>query len=308
MGTAWSAKVAAPPGLATGLLRAGIQSQLDRVVQQMSTWEPASDLSRFNTAPAGTWHTLPPELFHVLDTALNLARGSAGAYDPTAGALVNLWGFGPAGPVETPPDAQTIAAVQARGGWQKLRLDRVNQRACQPGGLYIDLSSIAKGYGVDQAARYLEGAGLHHWLLEVGGELRGAGAKPDGQPWWVTLESPQAAPATSSPLPENLLALHGLAVATSGDYHQGFTHAGRRYSHTLDPRTGQPVAHELAAVTVIHPECMLADAYATVLMVLGVKEGMVYARSSQLAARFVSRTARGFEETLTPAFAALASD
>lgn len=302
MGSTWSVKLAAAPGFPLARLAAGIQAQLDQVVRQMSTWEPDSDISRYNRAPPGTWHTLPPQFFHVLATALDIAGDTDGAYDPAAGALVNLWGFGPAGRVSAPPDENAIAQARARSGWARLQLDRPNCRALQPGGLQLDLSSIAKGFGVDEVARTLEGAGLKHWLIEVGGELRGAGTKPGGEPWWVTLESPPGADA----LPDTLLALHGLAVATSGDYRQGFTHAGVRYSHTLDPRTGRPLANALAAVAVLHRQCMLADAHATALMVLGPAAGMAYAQRLDLAARFVVRGGDGFAEQVTPAFAAMA--
>lgn len=304
MGTSWSVRVAAPARLDLARLQAGIQNQLDLVVRQMSTWAPHSTLSTINRARAGSVHALPPGLFYVLHAALEMARLSGGAFDPTAGALVNLWGFGPDGRIAAPPAAGEIARARARCGWDRLVLDTAGRSVTQPGGVYIDLSAIAKGYGVDQVARHLQGAGFRHWLVEVGGELRGAGMKPDGQPWWVALEAPDQ----HGRLPETVLALHELAVATSGDYRQGFVHEGALYSHTVDPRSGYPVRHRLASVTVLHRECMLADAYATALMVLGPEGGLSFARAQGLAARFITRAGNGYVETMTPAFAALDID
>ena len=152
MGTTWSVLVDRSPTHARDVLQRGIQTELDRVDGQMSTYKPDSDLSRFNRAPAGRWQQLPPEFFTVLRHALQLAKDSDGAYDPTVGPLVNLWGFGPDQRPRQPPTAQAIAAAQARVGWWKLQLDPATRRVRQPGGVYLDLSAVAKGYGVDQVA------------------------------------------------------------------------------------------------------------------------------------------------------------
>ncbi|MDM4769278.1 FAD:protein FMN transferase [Solimonas sp. SE-A11] len=301
MGTTWSVLLVAP---ADDLrwLGAGVQQELDRVVAQMSHWEPDSDLCRYNAATAGSWHALPAEFMEVLEAAREYAQVSAGAFDPTIGPLVDAWGFGPVSQRDNPPSAAEIDAARARVGWQRLQLDDAGKRLLQPGGLQLDFSSIAKGYAVDQLARYLGRAGVDHWLVEVGGELRGQGCKPDGQPWWVELER------VDESLTHTVLALHGLSVATSGDYRRYFEHEGRRYAHTLDPRSGWPVTHALASVTVLHPECMAADALATVLGVLEPDEAHDFATRHDFAAQFVLRSGGGFVERLTPAFKALASD
>ncbi|GGC97385.1 FAD:protein FMN transferase [Undibacterium terreum] len=308
MGTTWSVKLVRPDHLALEQLHAGIQQRLDSVVEQMSTWLDSSTLSRFNRAEAGSWHALPPEFFKVLDYALYIAQQSNGAYDPGVGPLVNLWGFGPGGRHDQAPAAAAIDHARAARGWREVKLDRLEQRALQPGGVYIDLSSIAKGFGVDHVAQYLQEQGVQSYLVEVGGELRGYGCKPDNDPWWVELEQPlplsSAATHDGSPQ-KNLIALHEMSVATSGDYRRFFEHKGRRYSHTIDPRTGYPVEHALASVTVLHTSCMIADGLSTALTVLGVQEGMDYARSQNIAAYFVSRTAQGFEECMSPAFEAM---
>jgi thiamine biosynthesis lipoprotein len=333
MGTTWTVKLAASPAHDLARLRAAIQQELDRVVSQMSTWSGESDLSRFNRAPAGSWHDLPDELFTVLQCAQAIARDSGGAYDPTVGPLVNLWGFGPESRRSAPPSADAIRAARARSGWRRLDLDAAHRRARQPGDLYVDLSSIAKGFGVDQVANRLRAEGVDSYLVEVGGELRGFGVKPDEQPWWVSLEHPAAANHPAANVASNsasgiaaniganvatnistdiIVALHGLSVATSGDYRRYFEDDGVRYSHTIDLRTGAPVVHRLASVTVLHADCMSADAQSTALTVLGVDEGYDYACRYGLAALFITRPASGaaagsdgFDERMTPAFAAM---
>ncbi len=310
MGTTWSVKCAMPAAAEFAGLQAGIEAQLERVVKQMSTWEADSDLSRYNQSPAGSWSTLPAECFHVLRHALAVAEASNGAYDPTSGPLVNAWGFGPGPATARRPDAMALTAARRLVGWQRVEIERAARRIYQNGDIYLDLSAIAKGYGVDAVMRYLRAAGIAHALVEVGGELRGQGMKPDGLPWWVVLENPPAAGAGVELLPETVLALHGLSVATSGDYRRYFMAAAgasgpTRYSHTIDPRSGEPISHGLAGVTVVHPECMVADVFSTALNVLGATEGLHFASARGIAARFVQRAGDYFVETLSPAFAEL---
>lgn len=300
MGTTWSARVMAPPGAGPSV-REAMQRQLDLVVAQMSHWERASNLSRFNSAPAGNWQRLPDAFFTVLSYALDVAQASGGAYDPCAGALVNAWGFGARQRYDeanfyAPPAAATQAIV-ARADRQRLQLDRASRRVLQPGGVQLDLSSVAKGYAVDLLAHCLEAQGLHHYLVEIGGELRGAGTKADGQPWWVALEGVPGAGAAPT-----TVALHGLAIATSGDYRRYFEHGGQRASHTLDPRTGAPIRNAVASVTVLHAQCMAADALSTALSVLGPEAGLALAERQQLAARFLLRHEGGLREVVSTAY------
>jgi thiamine biosynthesis lipoprotein len=312
MGTTWT--VTAVTDADTAGLREGIEAELDRVVAQMSTWEPGSDISRFNRAPAGTAQVLPDGFFQVLDTALRLAKGTGGAFDPTVGPLVNLWGFGPDGSRDAPPGPDAITALRARTGWHRLSLDQAAHTAIQPGGMQVDLSSIAKGFAVDRVAAYLVDSGIHAFLVEVGGELRARGRKPDGTPWRIAIESPRAGdgdtPAAETvPAAQIVVALDDLSVATSGDYRHYFERDGRRYSHTIDPRTGYPVAHGLASVTVLHEDCMQADALATAMTVLGPDDGYAYALRHGVAARFVFHERHvhdgdRFVQRMTPEFAA----
>ncbi|KGF78627.1 thiamine biosynthesis protein ApbE [Massilia sp. JS1662] len=301
MGTTWTVRVAAGR---TDDLRPVLQAELDAIVAQMSHWEPDSLLSRYNRAPAGTWIDLPAQFFDVVDYALWAHMASGGAYDPAAGALVDLWGFGAARRYDhtgfyAPIDAAIERTLDQRAA-ARLSFDRDGRRLLQPGGLRLDLSSIAKGYAVDRLALRLERHGVRHYLVEVGGELRGAGVKPDGHPWWVEVEG-----VPDSAAPQAVVALHGLSIATSGDYRQYFEHGARRVSHTLDPRTGRPVANDVASVTVLAPTCMEADALSTVLAVLGPDDGIAFAEARALAARLLVRRADTLEEITTPAWKAL---
>ncbi|KRA14655.1 FAD:protein FMN transferase [Lysobacter sp. Root604] len=300
MGTQWSVKLVADAAALPELER-GIQARLDEVVAQMSTWEADSDLSRYNRAEAGTVQPLPDGFHAVLDAALKLAADSGGAYDPTIGPLVNLWGFGPDGGRESAPSDAEIAQAQARVGWQRVGFDPHARTATQAGGSYLDFSSIAKGYGVDRVAQWLGERGIDAFLVEVGGELYGRGRKPDGSAWRIAVERPDDDAGDEGTA---VLALDGFAIATSGDYRRYFDHDGRRYSHTVDPRSGRPVTHALASVSVLHPQCMQADGLATVLAVLGPQAGMAYANRRQLAAMFVLHDGDGFLTRMTPAFIA----
>jgi thiamine biosynthesis lipoprotein len=299
MGTTWNVRLVAALTLRRAPVRQAIQDALDEVVAQMSTWDARSDLCRFNAASPGTRHALPESFHAVLACARDVAERSDGAFDPTAGALVDAWGFGPS-PRRGVPDAATLARARADAGWRRIALDPERRTLLQPGGLALDVSAIAKGFGVDQVARALDRSGFVDHLVEVGGELRGSGVKPDGQPWWVELEQPDDGTGERT-----LLALHGVSVATSGDYRRWFEHDGTRYSHTIDPRDGQPIRHGLAAVTVIHADCMRADAWSTALNVLGPDAGLALANRLGLAARLLVREGHGLVERRSAAFDAL---
>lgn len=306
MGTSWCVKLVASPRADLHAMHAGIQAQLDLVVAQMSTWEADSDISRFNRAAAGSWQPLPPEFFAVLACAMETARDSDGAYDPTIGALVEAWGFGPAqgGGV---PDASELKSAQAGLGWRRVSLRPQDMSALQPGGVRLDLSAIAKGYGVDLVARHLRDAGIAAALIEVGGELYGYGRKPDGGQWQVLAEAaPDAEPDEEAIC---VIALDSVAVATSGDHWHAFEQDGTRYSHTLDPRTGRPVETAAAAVTVIAEDAMRADAWATALTVMGAEAGYRFAQQRNIAARFVVRGSdHELIESKTDAFRARLSE
>jgi len=301
MGTTWSVRLAAARDADLRALHAGIEAQLALVVRQMSTWDNDSDISRYNRADAGQWLSVPPEFAQVLACSLEIADASDSAFDPAVGALVGLWGFG-AHACDTVPDAEALAAARAQSGWRRIDFDAENRRILQPGGLQLDLSAIAKGYAADQVAACLRDAGIADALVEVGGELAGHGRKPDGEPWRVLVE---AGPEEDDHrLDARVLELNGLAVATSGDRWHHYTRDGRRYTHTIDPRSGEPVAHALAAVSVVAADAMHADAWATALGVLGVDAGHALALRLGLAARFLWRDDDGMHERMTDAFRA----
>ncbi len=284
MGTEWRVRCALPKDADTGVLQDAIEARLGELIAQMSHWEPASDLCRFNALPAGGWADLSPDFAAVVDLSLRVAHAGGGAFDPAIGRLVDLWGYGPPGPQDA-PDAAAIDAARAASGWQRLRRDPMGRRLRQPGGLSLDLSGVAKGYAVDAVADLLAGRGVRHCLVEIGGELAGRGMRPDGDPWWVELE-----PAAG--LPPLRLALHEYAVATSGDYVRG--------GHSIDPRTGRPATNGVVAVSVVAPTAMLADALATAIAV-----GYPDMGTFDVAARIVVRDGSGLREVLTPRFAAM---
>lgn len=267
MGTRWSLQAVSPPAEAAACVRAA----LDRVVAQMSQWEADSDLARFNRAPADEWHAIPVEFADVIAAALEIAQASGGAFDPALGAITERWGFG----------ASPVDKVIGGGGAAARNIEFVSDppRIRRSEGAALDLSGIAKGYGVDLAAEMLLAAGVRHFLIEVGGELRGEGVQPDGQPWWVDVEMPP----TSSVAPYRV-ALHDLSVATSGNYRRSVTIDGKRYSHSFDPRTGRPIVHGVSSATVLHRSCMMADGWATALTVLGAEQAMELADAQRLAA------------------------
>lgn len=305
MGTYWSVALIAPNGPAPLILRCGIVAILDRVVAVMSHWDLTSDLCRYNNSPPG-WVPVDASLCAVLSAALRLSVESDGAYDPAIGGLVDAWGFGPPGPVAQPPDDGHIRTLMSGPRWANIRVEE----AClwQPGGVRLDLSSIAKGYAVDCVAQYLSGQGVISHLVDIGGELRGQGIKHDATPWWVDLEPVTGRDGRASGMATRI-ALHGLAVATSGDRNRFMIGAdGRRLSHSLDPRTGYPVADDLASVTVLHADCMMADALATALTVLGAEAGLPWATARGIMALFVQREGTGVREIMAPALAAMAEE
>jgi thiamine biosynthesis lipoprotein len=306
MGTDWSVRLVAEPAVRDWVKThalATIGQILEDVIVQMSHWCGHSLLSRFNDAPPGSRHALPAAFFKVLSYGLAVADETSGAYNPAAGRLIDAWGFGANGRHAEPgfavPSNAAIADCLNACDWRRLALDRAGRSILQPGGVRLDLSSIAKGYAVDAVANKLLSCGVRHFLVDIGGELRGEGVRPDGQPWWVDVEQPTPA------WPSARIALHGLAVATSGDHRRFFHHDGRRHSHTIDPRNGWPITHGLAGVTVLHSECMAADALSTALMVLGPEAGLAYAERRALAARLTVRTGEVVRAWHTAAWAAL---
>lgn len=283
MGSRWSAVFWAAEDFDAAALACSLQGAVDRVERQMSSWRPDSDLERLNAAPIGAFVEIPQELATVLAAGLEIGRLSDGAFDIGVGDLVRAFGFGGG---SRPPDERLIAKVAGRASFEPpktLQLDLASRRVRRLAPLRLDLSGIAKGFGVDELARTASRFGLTSWLVGSDGEMRAEGLKPDGRPWAVAHEKPN--PGTREIL--GVLELSDAAVATSGAYRHMAEVDGRRVSHTMDPRRGAPLENDLASVTVLAETCMAADAWATALMVAGVERGLQLARSLDLAALFV---------------------
>ncbi|WP_189442689.1 FAD:protein FMN transferase [Salinicola rhizosphaerae] len=273
-----------------------VKQSLDKVDHLMSTYKPDSELSRFNQAPVGEPFTLSPETAEVVREAIRVGDISRGAFDVTVGAAVNLWGFGPDKHPDRIPSDDEIASALKEVDYRSLKLDGNQLTKTKP--VYVDLSGIAKGYGVDQAARALEAQGVKHYLVEVGGEIRTKGTKPGDKPWRIAVEKP----VSNERSVQRIIELDDSSVATSGDYRNYFEENGKRYSHTIDPRTGRPITHHLVSVTVITKDCMTADALATAIDVLGPQGGLDMAERENLAVYLIVKTDQGFEAKASKAF------
>ncbi|MEZ6195116.1 MAG: FAD:protein FMN transferase [Planctomycetota bacterium] len=303
MGTTWSVKLPADREGRVEGLREELVAELEAVEDAMSTYRPESELCRFNRAPAGLV-SASPELASVVANALEVGRASGGAFDVTVGPIVDLWGFG-AGPGERrAPSAEDLEAARRLVGLDRLGAIRAGavggpslEKATD--GLRVDLSGIAKGHGVDRLAARLAARGEANWFINVGGEIRAAGRRSAAREWKVAVERP----SEGRQLALAEYPLRDRAMATSGDYRNFFVENGRRFSHTIDPRTGRPIEHALAQVSVVATDCETADAWATALDVLGPVEGPRLAEERGLAALFlVRREDGGFDEVATTAF------
>lgn len=279
-----------------------IQAALDDVESKMSHYKPSSELSRFNQIRATAPFPVSRETFDVVRHAYELGELTGGALDVTVGPLVNAWGFGPVEPDSLPPDAALLAQLRDHMGYWKLELDPVAStlRKTDPE-LECDLSAVAKGYGVDRVGEVLLEEGVMRFMVEVGGEIVAVGLNQQGGPWRIAIERP-----TMEGGAQRVVLLSSHAMATSGDYRNVREVEGRLFSHTIDPRTGWPVAHQLASVSVIAELCVVADGLATALQVLGPDDGYALAVERGWAALFLVRDATGaISEAMTPAFEAL---
>lgn len=295
MGTRYSALFFAAPGMdASAILaiNAALFAAVDQVDRQMSTWNSDSDLSRLNATPVKQWIAVPRALVGVLQAALDIGQQSGGAFDIGVGNLVNAWGFGPdrskpSAPLQARARTMIGAAIGAA-----LEIDHASLRVRKLEDVAFDLSGIAKGYGVDELARCLDRLGIADYLVGIDGEMRARGVKPGNQSWAVALEKPL--PGMREVM--GVMELIDGAIATSGDYRHFVDLAGQRYAHTMHPRLGVPVLNRLAAVTVLAPTCMIADAWATALLVLGEDGGVALACERGMDALFVLRSGDGFEQ------------
>jgi len=308
MGTQYSVKVVSAEPLAASVqekMAADISEALALVDAKMSTYRDDSELSRFNAAKTTEAFPLSSDTISVMAYAQRISAETGGAFDITVGPLVNAWGFGPDGRV-SPPSESELAKLRQRVGYEKITVDtNTNTVRKSQADIYCDLSAIAKGYAVDHVALHLDDYDLAGYMIEVGGEVRTKGTNADGGAWRIGIEQPD----TGERRARRVIGMSRISMATSGDYRNFYTADGARVSHTIDPRTGSPVRHGLASVTVLANQCLLADAYATALMVLGPEEGYRFAEEHNLAALFIMRTEDGgYEERTTNGFAGLFVD
>ena len=302
MGTSFSVKASQlPEGVKTYRLETLIKNRLDEINQRMSTYISDSEVALINssTNPGATFISL--ELEKIILQAREISELSDGAFDITVAPLVNLWGFGPDKMENKAPKAEEIQQVLEVVGFKNLVINkRVVTLAKTLPGVAMDLSSLAKGYAVDEVAKVLDKQGITDYMVEIGGELHIKGKNLEGNNWRIAIEKPDADAAMLEF--QRVLSITDIALATSGDYHNYFEQDGKRFSHTIDPRTGYPITHKLASVTVLSDTTMKADAWATALMVLGEEEGYKIAEQQKLAAFFIIKTDQGFVEKETPVF------
>lgn len=297
MGTVYNIKYVPNGNIESAKLQQEIDSALLQVNKLMSTYMADSELSRFNQ-----WHStepfvLSPQTLKVMEEAKRLGALSKGVLDVTVGPLVNLWGFGPEARPERAPSEELVANVKARTGLDKLLLTTTSASKTEPT-LYVDLSTIAKGYGVDLVAELLDEHHIVNYLVEIGGEMRLSGKKINGADWRVAIEKP----ITQERAVERIISVGNNGIATSGDYRNYFEVDGVRYSHLIDPSTGKPITHNLVSVTVVDPSCMTADGLATALSIMGKDKALALAAENQIAVLLITKEGDEFKEYTSPMF------
>jgi FAD:protein FMN transferase len=309
MGSTYTVKIvdSRPTEQQIEALKAEVDQQLKEVNRQMSHYQQDSELSRFNRAPAGTPFKVSPEFAHVMRQALELNRRSDGAFDPTIGPVISLWGFGAQTDVHVVPPDERLCEAMKQTGCQHLSMTHKHELVKDIPDLQLNLSAIAKGFGVDEMARVLRSRGFTNFYVSISGEVFTCGRNPKAVKWQVGISAPVLNWAPGDPTVA-VLSVSGQAVSTSGDYQKFFIDAnGRRWSHIFDPKTGHPVQHSLGSVTVVADNCTIADGLATTLYVLGPEAGPRFIESwTNAAALFIVRESGGkFRSILSSRFAGL---
>lgn len=297
MGTTYNVKFPEVPGIDEAVIKTAIDKRLVQVNKLMSTYDPTSELSRFNQYRFEAPFELSDETLLVVNEAIRLGELSHGVLDVTVGPLVNLWGFGPTMRPETIPTTEQVEDVREYVGLDKLEVVGKSLIKHHPQ-LYVDLSTIAKGYGVDVVADLLEENGINNYLVEIGGEMRVKGQKGDGSPWLIAIEKP----VSNQRAVQKVVSIGDNAIATSGDYRNYYEQDGVRYSHLIDPRTGKPIQHSTVSVTVVDPSSMTADGLATAFNVMGWDDAIAVAEANDIAVFIIRRTDKDFAEYASPAF------
>jgi thiamine biosynthesis lipoprotein len=302
MGTSYAVELAAPIDEATrAALAELIEVELAAINRAMSTYDSRSELSQFNSREDLRWAPASPGLLDVLDSALRISAATQGAFDVTVGPLVDLWGFGPQYGTRRVPNDAVIERVRESVGYRHVQTElsagAIRKRHRRT---HLDLSAIAKGYGVDRVAMILDRHGVHDYLVEIGGELRARGTTAEGRPWRVGIERP----VEGRHVLGEIVLLRNRAIATSGTTQNFFEQDGRHYSHIIDPMTGRPVEHPPMAVSVVADTAMQADGWATALLVLGPERGYSLAQARGLAALLVTASGSTFDARITDALRA----
>ena len=297
-GTTWQVDIAqVDKRIDKQQLQQGLERILQSIDQQMSTWRADSELSQFNQTLSTDWFPISADLYQVLAIAQQVSIATQGAFDVTIAPLMRLWGFGKPDELGHKPSNAAIQAALQQVGYQKLQL-QAQPRAIrkQIPTLQVDVAGIAQGYTVDRLAAYLEQQGIQNYLVELGGELRAKGFNSQHKIWRIAIEKPNEMQKQV----QQGIALQNAALTTAGDYRDFFEEQGKRYSHTIEPQTGNAVSHSLASVSVLADNAVTADAYDTALMAMGDK-AQAFAEQQQLAAYFIWRTDQGFRTYATPA-------
>ncbi|MBA8780924.1 FAD:protein FMN transferase [Aeromonas caviae] len=302
MGTYYAVTLSDPFPGGQGALQQEVETLLARLNQEISTYDPASLISRFNQGTGQPPQVIPATMAKIVQQGMDAGRLTLGALDVTVGPLVNLWGFGPDKRPTQRPGAEQIAQARARVGIDKLSLtpqgDHFLLGKAIPG-LYLDLSTLGEGAASDEIAGLLEQRGVHNYLVEVAGAVRSKGRNAKGNPWRVAIVEPSDRPGAI----EDVVTPNGMAVSTAGSYRNYYELDGKRYSHIIDPATGEPVTHRLVSASVITPTALEADALDTALMVMGPERAMAFAKEHRLAVYLIEKTDQGFVARHTPEFA-----
>lgn len=304
MGTSYSVSLASQqPDLDVSGLQQQVEQLLSSINKKMSTYNPESELSLFNQQNSTEWVEMSPETIDLIQTARRVSRDTGGAYDITLGSVIDLWGFGPEPATSADkPSMDKILDTMNNVGHQLLQIskDGTQLRKLVPD-ITVDLSSIAKGYAVDAVGKLLEGQTHNRYVVEIGGEIRSRGQSPDKKPWQIGIESPDPETQVAGYV---ALAVESAHIATSGDYRNYREVGGERLSHIIDGRSGYPVNHNLASVTVMHGTTAQADAWATAFMVMGADEAIAVANKKGLAIAITVREGERFVNYSTAAFEA----
>lgn len=302
MGTTYTVKVVAPPpGVDEQAVKAEIDAVLQRIDLAMSGYRSDSEIAQFNKSPSTDWYEVSADLAGVVQTGLEISVQSGGAFDMTVAPLVNIWGFGVDDAIAGEPEEAMLAELRRRVGYDKLHVRTGEAPALRKDipELSVDLNGVAPGYAVDLLSQDLSALSIDNFMIELGGEVRVRGRNAQGERWRIAVERP----VDDEPTPFAILELEDVAVTTSGEYRHYYERGGKRYSHTIDPRTGRPVEHTLASVVVIGPSATRVDAWATAFNVLGAEEGYALASKLELPVMFIEQRGERLEQRMTPAFA-----